>query len=44
MYQDPYTISGAPSRCPDIDPEYMLFERLGNIIVGPPSVGTWAVS
>jgi hypothetical protein len=32
----------APSRCPDIDPEYMPFERFGNIIVGPPSVGTWA--
>jgi hypothetical protein len=24
----------APSRCPDIDPEYMPFERFGNIIVG----------
>jgi hypothetical protein len=31
----------APSRCPDIDPEYMPFERFGNI-VGSTS-GTWAV-
>jgi hypothetical protein len=38
MYQDPTLYQGT-SRCPDIDPEYMPFERFGNIIVGSTQCG-----
>jgi hypothetical protein len=37
MYQDPTLYQGALTLS-DIDPEYMPFERFGNIMWGPPSV------
>jgi hypothetical protein len=38
MYHDPTLYQGA-SRCPDIDPEYMPFEREHNSGVHPGNLG-----